>query len=246
MIHKSYHWIILSDRTLLPRDFAPKFTIWEFKKTIPETTKINQMTFPTWKYFIWLVYHMGTIIRKLFISSYVLYQKYINATKIRSIHNANVFMFFFENKTNRNMSNASFWKNISQLMVCDVNKQDTTWYDQRSNMKPSRGSSNTNFYDGTSKSPTSMVIDIFFNFFLSMHTTSLVLVYIKNSDEKVLFSQSSSVLTVSDKNSKTLSFRSSHHLDEIQKFFQGCLIGATKKIQSRLFGRSGILLFFTF
>ena len=63
------------------------------------------------------------------------------------------------------------------------------WYNQEGDMKPNCSSSNTNFYCDTSKSRRIMVVDIFLHFFLSMETSSVVLVCIQNLCEQVLFSR---------------------------------------------------------
>ena len=156
---------------------------------MPETTIINQMTFPTWKYSIWLLYQMNTIIVELFISSYIFYQKRTNGIQNPFDTQCECALFFLQAKRIGIHQTTTLSEDISWLMICSGNKQDTTWYDQQSNMKPSYDSSNTSFCDGTSKWYTIMIIDIFCNFFLSMQTTTLVLVYIRISSEKVSFSR---------------------------------------------------------
>ena len=65
-------------------------------------------------------------------------------------------------------------------MVWNGNKLDRTCYGPESNMKPSCNKCNTNFHDDTSKEDILTIVELFSNFFLSMHTTRFVLADTQN------------------------------------------------------------------
>ena len=99
-----------------------------------------------------------------------------------------MFCFFIIKQTDT-YEIESFEKFDCKYMIVSRKFLNNGCYYSQSNMILSWKYGNMNFSDDTSKPHTIIIIEFFCDFFSSMHTTSLVLLHIRNSVQKVSFSR---------------------------------------------------------